>query len=1218
MKAFTSKDLWDVVDLFFKSNNLALPQIASYDDFLNVSLTQIAADAPPIIVDVEPKSRKEYKFTRVTLRVLKIYPAEQFAKNKPNDCRLQNSTYALNFNARVQITTQNFGDEEVLKERTFNMECPFCPIPMLLNSAHCYTNQFPSKHIRQQRVRNDECPFDEGGYFIVNGSEKTLIASEVNRSNRITVLQGDAKNPKELISAKVVSSVPERALYCKIDVKLEYVNDGAQKQPMLMCYMPGFDTPINVFILMMVLFPGDSFTDQQLLQIISPDNDPEIINVAKLSYQFCINQGINSPARALQLISQQFKPVLQEAISDQTITELMKTKNHFATRFLPHIGTDQAYNYQKCAFIGYMSNLCIQCHLNKRGFDDRDHWGSKRLQLAGSLLHDLFRRCFGDFCGSVAKEIQRKKISFQDDNQEQIFRNQFKITAVNLISKQLCSSLATGNWRTGRVGQNAGKKTGASQNLVRLSYAAAISQIRRTTSGIEESSKAIGPRILHGTQFGYLCPAETPEGAKVGLVKNFSLQCRISVGCKENDTKIKQILKNFQYEGEICLKNLSQSLQGVKVFFNGQWFGCVKLEHAKLLTRHLKECRNGGRISFETSISYNEEAKELVVASDSGRVLRPLFALTNEINKDKLLENSKLNICRDDIEQAMKKQDGWEYLIKNERRLIEYLDPYEEEQSLICTDLMTFNKNQEIIQQIRSGNYSLIPPTYTHLEIHPCLILSAISALIPFPDHNQAPRNLFQASMGKQAVGIYALNFEKRFDTQGINIIHYPQKPLTQTRTMKYVKFTDLPAGENLVVAIAIYTGFNQEDSLIMSHASVDRGLMRCWYILSHEATCEIESRSDLSKRDLVQKICRPVDNVIHPLDRNCEKYLQADGMGKIGQSIRQGSIVIGKKEPKRDSYDRIGAEGNLYEDCSTIIKNDEIGYIDNIVLAREKRDNYSDDSGSLSYSAKVKVRSNRPPQIGDKFSSRHGQKGTVGMLYRQEDLPFTYNGVTPDIIVNPHAIPSRMTIGQLLECVGSKVGAMLGQIVDGTPFEPPVEGDSHEDYLTSKLFKCGFQKHGYEATFCGFTGKILNYRVFIGPTFYQRLKHMVLDKVSARATGTVTTLTHQPLEGRQRYGGMRIGEMERDTFIAHGAAAVLRDRLMFSSDGTDFLLCKTCGMIAWHADQKKISTLSQPKCYVCDDKAEFCLVTMPYVCKLLVQEVQAMGVQMKFEVQTE
>lgn len=439
---------------------------------------------------------------------------------------------------------------------------------------------------------------------------------------------------------------------------------------------------------------------------------------------------------------------------------------------------------------------------------------------------------------------------------------------------------------------------------------------------------------------------------------------------------------------------------------------------------------------------------------------------------------------------------------------------------------------------------------------------------------------------------------------------------------MKYVKFTDLPAGENVIVAIAIYTGFNQEDSLIMSHAAVDRGLMRCWYYLSHEAECEYQEGSTMGA-SMQESICRPLDNVVHPRDRNCAAYLQADGMGRIGQSIKCGSIVIGKRVPKKDNIGRIGAEGIQYDDDSVVIKNDEIGYIDNIVIARQKKDIFNtglpDDVTSLSYCAKVKVRSNRPPQVGDKFSSRHGQKGTIGMLYRHEDMPFTYkDGITPDLIVNPHAIPSRMTIGQLLECLGSKVGAMLGQIVDGTPFEPPIEGETHEDYISSRLFKLGFQRHGYEAMSCGFTGKLLNYRIFIGPTFYQRLKHMVLDKISCRSTGPVTNLTHQPLEGRQRYGGMRIGEMERDTFIAHGAAAVLRDRLMFSSDATEFIACVNCGQIIWHADQNKMSSENPPKCSVCGEQAQFAQITMPFVCKLLLQEIQAMGIMPKLQIETE
>ncbi|KAH0574336.1 DNA-directed RNA polymerase subunit beta [Spironucleus salmonicida] len=1213
-----TEHVWKVIDAYFNSNSISRPQISSFENFMD-NIPKITQQAPPIIYDViDTNSSSTMRSYRYEIRIQNVFPAQQLASSSPNSCRLQNETYQIPLTAQVNIIEKLIENGHLKQESQQTENMPFCKMPILVGSKFCYL----PKNQKQKKIACGECPFDEGGYFIINGSEKAVIASEVNRSNRVQVLT----TPENELSARVVSSIPEKALYCKLEVKMCKMKNKLNNNIMnlLMVNMPGFDAPVNLFIMLAALQPTESITSEDLLKIVTPEGDQDIIEACLPSLDVYSDL---SPLEALEYLSENLKlNVLQQ--SELASTKALRMRSHLITRFMPHMGTEPTDTIKKSRFLGYMAKLVLKTHLNQRPQDDRDHWGQKRLQLTGSLLFDLFRRCYEDFQKGLAKRCADKKVSMHSFFEQKI---DFEKLAFKQISQQIISSLATGNWRTGKLGAVAGLKTGVSQNLIRLSYAAAISQIRRASSGIEESSKAIAPRMLHGTQFGYLCPAETPEGAKVGLVKNFSLQCYITVGGGDRDfQKIWGIIDSLRIDGEKAFQRVEEEITGVKLFLNGKWIGCVRSELGDRVAKHLRGMRSKNQISFETGISFNQEQQELVIACDEGRVMRPLFVVNSENDQENkictklelsLKSTDVIDICGDLNEKT--KSEAWEKLVSHHQMFIEYLDPYEEEQALISFSLQQLQDEIALIQKSnlwllnKSIQLPRLPTQYTHLEIHPSLMLSAIAALIPFPDHNQSPRNLYQSSMGKQAIGIYALNFNKRFDTSGINVMHYPQIPMCQTRTLKYVKFTDLPAGENMIVAIAVYTGFNQEDSLIMSHAAVDRGLMRCTYYQSHETTCETQ-HIGMSSGDYQPKLCRPIDGVTHVIDPQCRNYLEADGLPKIGASVRDGKVIIGKAEPLKDANNRTGSTGVVFVDKSILAKNDEIGYIDAACICLEHMNSQSSEIEGGQISAKVRVRASRPPQMGDKFASRHGQKGTVGMLYRHEDLPYTVDGITPDIIVNPHAIPSRMTIGQLLECVGSKFGCILGRIVDGTPFEPPLEGISHEEFLCKNLHSCGFQKHAYEAMFCGFTGSLLNYRIFIGPTFYQRLKHMVLDKVSARATGQIVTITRQPNEGRQRYGGMRIGEMERDAFIAHGTAAVLRDRLMFSSDATDFLVCVKCGQICWHANLNEITSQNAPNCKLCNASAKFAKVTLPYATKYLFQEIMGMGVFPSIQVEVE
>ena len=477
-------------------------------------------------------------------------------------------------------------------------------------------------------------------------------------------------------------------------------------------------------------------------------------------------------------------------------------------------------------------------------------------------------------------------------------------------------------------------------------------------------------------------------------------------------------------------------------------------------------------------------------------------------------------------------------------------------------------------------NHKSLTKRNTHCEIHPYLILGAIASTIPFPDHNQSPRNTYQSAMGKQAIGICATNFSTRMDTIS-HILYYPQKPLVVTKSMKYLNTSNMPSGINATIAIATYTGYNQEDSVLMNKSAVDRGL----FLSGHLKTYKEEEKKNQNSGD-EEKFCIPnKNNTFNYKLANYDK-LNPSGIVKENIHVQPGDVIIGKTIPHKKKL-----KDNSYKDNSIVLKNNEGGSVYKV---------YEGRNGDGYKFCKVQIKNERYAEIGDKFSSRHGQKGTVGMLYRQEDMPFTKDGIVPDIIVNPHAIPSRMTIGQLIECILGKSGTLLGMEGDSTPFtdlDPKKISDILSNY-------CGFEEYGNEVLYNGLTGEQLIVNIFIGPTFYQRLKHMVIDKYHSRSTGPVVLLTRQPAEGRTRDGGLRFGEMERDCIISHGASAFLKERLLDVSDNYKVFVCKSCNMIGSVNEKKNIY-----KCDHCSNTTKFSEIRLPYACKLLLQELISMSI---------
>lgn len=715
------------------------------------------------------------------------------------------------------------------------------------------------------------------------------------------------------------------------------------------------------------------------------------------------------------------------------------------------------------------------------------------------------------------------------------------ITKINTITNGIKHCFATGNWG---VQKNAYIRTGVSQILSRLTYGATLSHLRRIVIPIGKEGKNAKIRQIHPSQYGFQCPLETPEGQTAGIVTNFTNFALVSN--QESTIIVRENIMNSTHLINIDEeKPLEFYEDKIIVFLNGILIGITI--NSFNLVNDIYTYKLKGILSHNVSVYYDEIDNEIRIYCDSGRMLRPLFVVKN--NQLQIKEED--NFC-------------WETLIKKD--VIRYIDSNEAENSVIAM----YQKNM-INTDIE----------YKYCEIHPSTMLGVMASMIPFPEHSPAPRNTFQSAMGKQAMGIYAQNYKIRSDTI-VHVLDYVQKPLVSTKPSEYLGFNDMPSGINAIVAILCCSGFNQEDSIIINKNSIDRGLFRAF---SYRTIINEERKYKTYNYDLIK--LPSSENRKTSYNYN---LLDSNGIVEVGVTVKKKDVIIGKVNVKNNK------DGTFtYKDTSTIIKQGEEGVVDRVIVST------STDGYKV---VKVVIRKIRIPEVGDKFASRAAQKGTVGRVMNQIDMPFNCDGIVPDIILNPHAIPSRMTLNQLMECLLGKVCINEGSFGDATPFgENSINIVSK---ISERLFKSGFERNGFETLTNGMTGEPLEAQVFMGPTYYQRLKHMVADKIHSRSMGNVTTLTRQPMEGRSRDGGLRLGEMERDCLIVHGSSRFLKERLFDMSDPYKIILC-VCGNI----------TTNMNKCNICNsDNLKKC--NIPYAAKLVMQELMAVGIKVNLIPTTE
>ena len=1116
MAEFSKEDRHVLLKAFFREKGLVRQHLDSYNEFIDHGLQEVIDEVGEIPIEV-PENPYKVKLGQIWIidpqtRITGPYATEvDGTKHEfyPMEARLRNLTYAAPI--ALEMTP-------VIDGREQDTELVYIGnIPVMLKSKLCFLSQLS----REELIACGEDPDDPGGYFVVNGSERVIVAMEDLAPNRI-IVDIDDKGTTPVYQAKIFSTTV--GFRARIELKLK--PDGA-----IYVSVPGVPTEIPFVVLMRAL---GLESDKELAEAVSLEK--ELQSLLESSFEKAI--GVETAKDAILFIGNR---VAHGQVEEYRI---QKAETAVDKNFLPHIGRTIESRRDKVLFLGEMACRALELKLERRKTDDKDHFKNKRLRLAGPLLADLFRVAFRNLTRDIKYQLERIGVKGPIITVSAAVRP-------GIITERFQHSIATGNWGRGRVG--------ITQLLDRTNHTSTLSHLRRLQSPLSRSQPNFEARDLHPTHWGRLCPNETPEGSNCGLVKNLALSATISVGV--NSEKMRQMIFSMGVM-PVSEANETMKLSGAKVFVDGNIVGYCNSPAE--LTKEFRDKRRSGEISTEVNMSYFSKAQgereEIYINCDEGRVRRPLIVVEKEVSK----------LQPEHIEKVASGEWSWEDLVKN--GIVEYLDAEEEENAYIALT----------VEEVDSK--------HTHMEIATYTILGICASTIPYPEHNQSPRNSYQAAMAKQALGVYATNFQQRVDSRS-HILHYPQVPLVETALMETMGYKLRPSGQNLLLAVLSYEGYNMEDAIVFNKASIERGLGRSTFYRIYEAEC----RQYLG--GLRDKFTLPEPGTRGYRGEQYYRLLEPDGIISLESGVTGGDVLIGRISPPRflEEYKEFEVKGPSMRDTSVDMRPSETGIVDAIFVTQ---------SGEGSKLVKVRVRDQRVPELGDKFASRHGQKGVIGLIVPQEDLPFTEDGIVPDIIINPHAIPSRMTIGQFMESLAGKVAAMRGKPVDGTPFS-----NEKSEELRKSLVDLGFSHTGSEVFYNGVTGEKFVADIFIGVVYYQKLHHMVADKMHARARGQVQMLTRQPTEGRARGGGLRFGEMERDCLIGHGAAMLLRDRLLEESDKYTLYICENCGYIAYYDMKQRKYT-----CKNCEDKSKISPVVVSYAFKLLLQELMSLCIAPKLK----
>jgi DNA-directed RNA polymerase II subunit RPB2 len=1240
---------WKIIDKYFTENpnNLVAHHLESYNDFFNGGINRIFRENNPIrFSERDDEGDKNAQKNECSLYLAgkngnKIYFGKPIIYDDnythymyPNDARLRNMTYGTTIHYDVDVDFVYYaGDEK--REKTITIEKVYLGrFPIMLQSDLCILNSLD----KQVRFNMGECRNDYGGYFIIDGKEKIVIPQEKFADNMLYIRKNKSDDiysySAEIRSVSEDASKPIRTSAVKIvapsSVDPDNESSFGYTNNQIVVAIPNVRKPIPLFILM------------RALGVIS---DKDIIKTCLLDLnknENYVDLFIPSVHDANKIFEQQTALKFIALYTKRgTISGVYEILSDY---FLPHVGElnflDKAY------FIGFMVFRMLKVFMKEEKPTDRDNFRYKRVELTGSLIYDLFREYYLIQKRGIALKIDEEyyyhRSKYRDDEglsqnekrsqrEKDVGKNKGTSKNPNKYNEDSFIDLIELNFKhffkdrdveagfkkafKGNWGSEAHtKRLGAVQDLNRLSWNTYISHLRKINLPIDSTSKVVGPRLLNSSQWGYIDPIDTPDGGNIGLHKHIAISTHITSGSSSFPI-IKWLRANTPIK--ILMECSAEYLgNSTKVLVNSNWIGVI--DDPIELVNTLKLYRRNGIISIYTSISFDFSHNEVNIFSDAGRLTRPIY----------YVEGKKPSFDRPDIIQLIKSEKiTWQQIVSGIKKKAD-------ENFSIKTDIIydmktlypdisleldkmydALEKNKSVVDYIDTAEEEAaliaVKPEdldrsrfYTHLEIDPSLILGVMGNLVIYPENNPLPRNSFSCGQSKQAVSVYHSNYQVRIDKMGV-ILNYGQTPLIKSRYLKYVNNEEQPYGVNAIVAIMSYTGYNVEDAILINEGAVKRGIFRTTYFSMYEAREESSKVAGTmnSRFANIEK-----NNVVGIKPGYDYSLLDNDGLVKENTQLDDKIILIGKIISNLENKD-------TWIDDSVKSKKGQLGFVDKSFVTK----------GEEGYNiAKVRVREERIPAIGDKMASRSGQKGTIGLIVREEDMPFTADGIRPDLIINPHALPSRMTIGQIVECLFGKVCALYGAYGDCTAFQ--VKGPNYSVY-GPLLTKQGFHSSGNQLLYNGMTGEQLQANIYIGPTYYMRLKHMVKDKINYRARGPNTFLTRQAVQGRANDGGLRIGEMERDGVLAHGMSYFLNESFLIRGDEYFMAVCNKTGAIAIYNESRKlflspyadgpINFHTNPDGSmniknVSKFGRSFSLLRIPYTFKLLIHELQCMNIHMK------
>jgi DNA-directed RNA polymerase II subunit RPB2 len=1121
------KHTWDIIENFFEKKGLVYQQIEHFNHYINHGIQEVVTEEAGIEIEHEKGHKYMIDFGSIYIYPPGIIEDDRNLKNiYPQEARRRD----LNYDAAICCDiTETLYEDGVLSSQTEHRRTTIGRTPIMLRSDRCNLSNLTN----MGRIEAGECEKDSGGYFIIRGNERVLVSQLRANHNQVIVLKQKAGEKYSHIAD--IRSMSEETCH---SVQLNAMIGSDDRT--IVFSLPYIKEALPIGIVFKAL---GFINDEDIIKFISLDKQK-----ANKYMRLIIRDSyfINTQDEALSYMGEYSMHTIPKE------KRLMYAKQVCETEIFPHMGVGST-NKEIAIILGYMVNKLLSTHIGLRSPDDRDNYANKRIETSGILCTELFRTLFKRYINTIKLQLDKKKSRLDALS---------IIRKTNSITHGLKHCFSTGNWG---VQKNAYIRTGVSQVMSRMTYGASLSHLRRIVIPIGKEGKNAKIRQIHPTQFGYICPAETPEGQSSGIVLNFALMSRVT---KRIPTSlVKEVIEENKNIIQIIDLDLDHISDSSHVFLNGMLIGMT--QDPDTLVEEIKELRRNRRLDSDVSVTYDIIDEVVKIFCDAGRGSRPMFTVGND----------GLNI---------KKSSGYKWNRLVRKNLVEYIDNSEIENYVIA---MT----PKHIDMWKND----------YCEIHPSMMQGVMASIIPFPDHSPSPRNCYQCSMGKQALGIYALSYKQRTDTI-VHVLDYPQRPIVGTKPGEFMGFNEMPSGLNCIVAVMTYSGFNQEDSVILNQSAIERGL---FVVTSYRTVTKVEKKVGMYVSEIIgvppKSSTGIKQNQAGYFRRKNGNYSLLDERGVVrkGLTIKKGDCIIGQITTKiikaSDTKSTLAKGTETITDCSVIVKQGEEGIVD-MVDVTTTPNGYT--------MVKVKIRQQRIPEIGDKFASRAAQKGTCGAVYRQEDMPFNQEGICPDIIINPHCIPSRMTVNQLMECVLGKACTISGTYGDATPFTSS-STDNAAERICESLAKAGmeqgnaYDRTGWEYMTNGMTGELVKSKVFMGPTYYQRLKHMVSDKIHSRAQGHVTTLTRQPLEGRSRDGGLRFGEMERDCMIAHGAARFLKERLFDCSDPYQIIVCDKCGMIVTSKDE----------CMACrSDKVSSC--NLPYAAKLLLQELMAMGIKVSIK----